>query len=143
MCGVFGFVAKDDEKTIDLPTLKRIAVDTESRGPHAWGMAWIDSRGRLNCFKQTGRVSQALGLLAMARDARALIGHCRFATQGDPANNLNNHPFAADGGWIVHNGIIRGYEQLVADFDLHPVTECDSEALALLIEKLDGSLLER
>src|SRR5262245_55095300 len=114
-----------------------------SRGPHAWGMAWLDSKGRLKRFKQTGRVVDHLGLLAMAADAKFLIGHCRWATMGDPGNNLNNHPHPADGGWIVHNGQIRDYEGVVRTFDLHPNTCCDSEVLGLLIEQVSGRLIDR
>jgi glucosamine 6-phosphate synthetase-like amidotransferase/phosphosugar isomerase protein len=94
-------------------------------------------------FKQTGRIIDGLGLLAMARDAQVLIGHTRWATQGDPDNNLNNHPHPCDGGWIVHNGMIPHYRELIAEHDLHPVTDCDSEVLALLVEKLRGDLLTR
>jgi len=119
MCGVFGFVARDG-KGPELGRLKRIAAATMARGPHAWGMAWIDSRGRLKCFKQTGRIVDALGLLAMAADARMLIGHCRYATQGAPENNLN-----------------------IEAEELFPVSDCDSEVLGLLIEKGSGSLLGR
>jgi glucosamine 6-phosphate synthetase-like amidotransferase/phosphosugar isomerase protein len=142
MCGVFGFVSTDGGR-LSLPVLGRIALATERRGPHAFGLAWIDRRGRLKCYKQTGRISDHLGLLTLAADARMLIGHCRFATQGDPANNLNNHPHPADGGWIVHNGQVRNYAQLVQAFGLYPVSECDSEVLGLLVEQGTGSVLDR
>ena len=79
----------------------------------------------------------------MARDARMLVGHCRYATQGDPADNINNHPHPADGGWIVHNGVIRDYAGLVEPFDLHPVSDCDSEVLGLLVEAGRGSVFDR
>lgn len=142
MCGVFGFVAKDKGE-LNMKILERIARVTQRRGPHAWGMAWIDSRGRLKMFKQSGRISDSLGLLTMARDARMLIGHCRFATQGDPENNLNNHPHTCDGGFIVHNGVIHDYREIQDKHDLHPVTDCDSETLGLLIEQGAGDLLTR
>jgi glucosamine 6-phosphate synthetase-like amidotransferase/phosphosugar isomerase protein len=142
MCGVFGFVGRN-RAPLDLQTLGRIALATERRGPHAFGFAWIDRRGRLKCYKQTGRISDHLGLLALARDARMLVGHCRFATQGSPDDNINNHPHPADGGWIVHNGQVRNYQQLVDAFDLYPVSACDSEVLGLLIERGTGTALDR
>jgi glucosamine 6-phosphate synthetase-like amidotransferase/phosphosugar isomerase protein len=142
MCGVFGFVSHDGG-TLNVEMLGQIAEVTERRGPHAFGFAWIDRRGRLKCYKQTGRISDHLGLLLLAADARMLIGHCRWATQGDPNDNINNHPHAADGGWIVHNGQIRHYRQLVDWFDLYPVSACDSEVLGLLIEQGTGTVLER
>ena len=142
MCGVFGFVAKDSGP-LNLSILKRIARVTERRGPHAWGLAWLTRHGRLCMYKQTGRIRDSLGLLSMAKDATMLIGHVRYATQGDPANNLNNHPHPCDGGWIVHNGVIPNFRQIITEHQLHSVTECDSEILGLLVEKLQGDLLTR
>ena len=142
MCGVFGFVSNNGRRP-DLKRLEAIAAATQKRGRHAFGFAWIDSRGRLRSYKQTGRVVDYLGLLNMARDAKMLIGHCRFATQGDPANNLNNHPHPADGGWYVHNGVIGDYRAIIEEFDLYPVTDCDSEVIGLMIEEFDGSLSQR
>lgn len=142
MCGLFGFVANNNQR-LDMKRLQRIAQVTESRGPHAFGFAWIDAVGRLKMFKQSGRISDHLAVLAMARDARMLVGHCRFATHGDPRNNLNNHPHPCDGGWLVHNGVIGDYRELIDEYDLAPVTQCDSEVLAQLIERLDGSLVDR
>ncbi len=142
MCGVFGFVAKENGP-LNMNILKRIAKVTERRGPHAWGMAWLNRSGRLCMYKQTGRIRDSLGMLAMARDAVMLIGHTRYATQGDPDNNLNNHPHPCDGGWIVHNGVIPHFRELITEHELHPVTECDSEVLGLLVEKLQGDLLTR
>jgi len=142
MCGVFGFVSRDGGR-LNLATLARVARATERRGPHAFGFAWIDGHGRLKCYKQTGRITDHLGLLALASDARMLVGHCRYATQGDPADNINNHPHPADGGWIVHNGQVRNYAALVQAFDLFPVSDCDSEVIGLLVEQAEGSVLDR
>jgi glucosamine 6-phosphate synthetase-like amidotransferase/phosphosugar isomerase protein len=142
MCGVFGFVATGQGR-LNLDRLKRIAKVTESRGHDAFGFAWIDARGRLRCFKQMGRITDALGLLSMMGDARMLIGHCRWATHGDQRRNINNHPHPADGGWIVHNGTLPDYRDVIEERGLAPVTECDSEVLGLLIEQLDGTLAQR
>jgi glucosamine 6-phosphate synthetase-like amidotransferase/phosphosugar isomerase protein len=142
MCGVFGFQSKDGSP-VNLSVLRAIALATAIRGKHAWGLAWIDGQGRMNCFKQTGDIRCSLGLLEMAAEARTLIGHCRFATQGSPDDNLNNHPHPCDGGWIVHNGQIPNYRQLIKGHRLHPVTDCDSEVIGLLIERAEGSLLDR
>jgi glucosamine 6-phosphate synthetase-like amidotransferase/phosphosugar isomerase protein len=128
---------------LNLEILGRIAEVTERRGPHAFGFAWIDRRGRMKCYKQTGRISDHLGLLRMAADAIMVIGHCRFATQGSPADNINNHPHPVDGGWLVHNGQIHDYQRLVDFFDLYPVSACDSEVLGLLVEQQKGTLFER
>lgn len=142
MCAIFGFVSRSQQPP-RLESLAAIVRANVVRGPHAFGFAWIDSAGRLRMFKQTGRMTDHLGALAMARDARMLVGHLRYATHGDYDNNLNNHPHPADGGWIVHNGIVHNYRQLVAERGLWPVSECDSEVLGLLIERGAGSLRDR
>ncbi len=142
MCGIFGYVSRDGSGP-SVERLRAMARATETRGRHAFGFAWLDGRGRLRAFKQRGRISDHLPLLATMADARMLIGHCRYATQGDPADNVNNHPFACDGGWIVHNGTIPTYAEIADDWLLNPVSDCDSEVLALLIEELDGSLASR
>ena len=142
MCGVFGYVS-DNGKAPDIARLVRMATATEGRGPHAFGFAWIDSRGHLRHYKQEGRITDYLGLLKMASDARMLIGHCRFATMGDPSNNLNNHPHVADGGFIVHNGCVGNLDELIERNMLAPVTDCDSEVFGLLMEQGDGTLVQR
>jgi glucosamine--fructose-6-phosphate aminotransferase (isomerizing) len=128
---------------MDVKALRGIAKVTMTRGAHAWGMAWIDSAGRMRMYKQTGRIVDALSLLAMASDARFLIGHCRWATHGSPADNANNHPHPADGGWYVHNGVIHNHEKIASDLGREPATECDSEVLGMLIEDAPGRYMER
>lgn len=142
MCGVMGFVAYNGVGP-NVKRLQAIARNTMLRGPHAFGFAWIDSRGRLRMYKRTGRIVDHLGLLELAADARMFIGHCRFATHGDPRDNMNNHPHPADGGWIVHNGVIGHHERINETNGFEPVTACDTESLALLIENGEGSLVQR
>ena len=143
MCGVFGFVAKNDNGP-DMKRLAHIAQVTETRGRHAFGFAWIDSVGRLKMFKQTGKISDHLAILRMASDARMLIGHCRFATDGDPRFNINNHPHPVDGGWFVHNGVIgRKFEDLVEQYDFHCISHCDSEIIGQLVESTEGPMVDR
>lgn len=142
MCGVFGFIARGD-KDVDLGQLRRIARTTQSRGEHAFGFSWIDRKNRLKMFKQNGPISDYIGILNIADDARMLIGHCRYATQGRPSDNSNNHPHSADGGWLVHNGMIHDYQNLIQRHCLWPVTDCDSEVLGLLIENTAGGLVDR
>lgn len=139
MCGVFGFIANNPDERVDLEALSKVAAATERRGPHAFGFAWVDGRGRLRAFKQQGRITDHLTTLELARDAVAIVGHCRYSTHGDPANNLNNHPFPCDGGWLVHNGVIHHHRELVGKHELTPMTDCDSEVLALMAERFDGS----
>lgn len=142
MCGVFGFVGYDGVGP-NLKRLKAVATDTMARGPHAFGFSWVDSRGRLKMFKRTGRIVDHLDTLDLAADAKFFIGHCRYATHGTPAANINNHPHPSDGGWFVHNGVIGRHDTINARNGFEPVTNCDSETLGLLIENGDGPLIDR
>ena len=142
MCGIFGFVSKDGSR-FDMRAMKTIARTTMTRGPHAWGMAWVDARGVLRTYKQTGRIVDSLGLLAMAKDAVLLSGHCRWATHGDPAVNTNNHPHDGGDSWVVHNGVIHHYRDLVEKHRLRMLTDCDSEVLGLMIAKFKGTPFNR
>lgn len=141
MCGVFGAVSYGGE--IDRGVLRRIAETAEQRGHHAHGLAWVDAAGRLRRFKAEGPISRNREWVDRVDGARAVIGHTRFATQGRWTDNENNHPHPCDGGWIVHNGVVRNYRALVDHHDLWPTSECDTEAIALLIEQQAGTLLER
>jgi glutamine---fructose-6-phosphate transaminase (isomerizing) len=141
MCGLFGFATSQGAGP-NLKTLKAIAAVTESRGAHAFGFAWIDDTG-LHAYKQPGRITDHLDALDQLADARMVIGHCRYATHGHPAVNDNNHPHKAGREYIVHNGVITNHRELILDNDLEPITECDSEVLALLIPRQGGSLTHR
>lgn len=142
MCGVFGFVSEAGDGP-DMSLIRRIATVTERRGRHAFGFAWIDERYRLRMFKSGGAISDKLDTLDELEGARMIIGHCRFATQGTPADNSNNHPHPVDGGWFVHNGMIPNWRDVARDYGLAMTTNCDSEVLGLLIEQMSGSLTKR
>jgi glucosamine--fructose-6-phosphate aminotransferase (isomerizing) len=142
MCGIFGFITKQGRGP-DLARLRRIAAETESRGRHAFGLAWIGSDGHMYDYKRPGSATDDLGFLERCRDAVAVIGHCRFATHGSPNDNANNHPHRAGRGWLVHNGIVLNHASLAVRYGLSPRTQCDSEVLATLLGRFPGSLAQR
>lgn len=144
MCGLFGFYGDEE---IDVEKLKQVAVETESRGPHAFGFAWIAKQtGRLRAFKSVGRISEQLDTLDQVAGTKMLVGHTRWATQGDPSDNSNNHPHRIGRtGWMVHNGRVPEYEAIIDQWGLSDVlrSECDSEVLAHLIDRQEGKLVDR
>lgn len=133
MCSIFGYVARRNNGP-KYSALTSIIEANMARGPHAFGFAWIDSRGILHAYRQQGRMNRQLDILSLVHDARMLIGHLRWATDGDPSHNINNHPHACDGGWLVHNGIVSNHRRLIDRYGLAPVSECDSEVIGLLVE---------
>jgi glucosamine 6-phosphate synthetase-like amidotransferase/phosphosugar isomerase protein len=65
---------------------------------------------------------------------RAAILHTRYATQGSPSNNDNNHPILIPDTVIgIHNGIILNDDDLFAEHGWQRIAEVDSEAIFHLI----------
>ena len=142
MCGIFGFITSEG-KGPEVARLRRIALVTQNRGDHAFGLAWLDENGRLRTFKRPGPAKAWLDELDRCRNAVVVVGHCRFATHGSPLDNRNNHPHDAGAGFLVHNGVIHNHQQLVNRYGLDQQSQCDSEALGLLMARCAGSIVQR
>jgi glucosamine 6-phosphate synthetase-like amidotransferase/phosphosugar isomerase protein len=145
MCGVFGFVANGDRGP-SLKMLRLLAKETQSRGRHAFGLAYVNHDDEtVRTWKAPGDADQHLAQLDEVANARIVIGHCRWATHGSPDDNGNNHPheIRKSGGWLVHNGVVRNYREIVKACGARMRTECDSESLAILLGKLNGSVSRR
>ena len=139
MCGVIGFIGKTNKSTLDIGTIANAAIKTEAaRGGHAFGWAWIDTRGVLRSYKQPGKLANHMRALDMLNGAVAMIGHFRWATHGSVVMNENNHPHPVDGGWLVHNGVLREYQSLSRGY-MGLNSRCDSEMLARLVEDSRGA----
>jgi hypothetical protein len=60
MCGIFGFITKNGNGP-DLARLRRIAAETQTRGHHAFGLAWLADTGAIHTFKRPGAAMANLG----------------------------------------------------------------------------------
>ena len=109
MCGIVGYVGKNDARTIIMDGLKRL----EYRGYDSAGISTIEKDG-LSIMKDKGRVKN-LNNLPGIDDLEGTIGiaHTRWATHGKPSKE-NSHPHMDNSKTfsVVHNGIIENYNEL-------------------------------
>ncbi|WP_456397414.1 glutamine--fructose-6-phosphate transaminase (isomerizing) [Desulfurobacterium sp.] len=135
MCGIVGYIGKDNAKNIVINGLKRL----EYRGYDSAGVAFIDS-GKLKIYKKSGKIrnlefelNKDLSLPHIA------IGHTRWATHGEP-NDINAHPHVDCTAKIavVHNGIVENFTELrkLLENRGHKFkSQTDTEVIAHLIEE--------
>ncbi|SDG38928.1 glutamine--fructose-6-phosphate transaminase (isomerizing) [Psychroflexus sediminis] len=137
MCGIVGYIGKQDAYPIILKGLKRL----EYRGYDSAGIAIFDGQD-LNVCKTKGKVAdlQKKCESEITLQGTVGIGHTRWATHGEP-NDVNSHPHYSNSGnlAIIHNGIIENYESLKTELQNRGYTfssDTDTEVLVNLIEDI-------
>lgn len=143
MCGIIGYIGKNNAYPILLDGLKRL----EYRGYDSAGFAILD-KGAIKCLKAVGKI---IALEQKVGDEKITgqigIAHTRWATHGQPTES-NAHPHCDCLGniWVAHNGIIENFENLkiyLKEKGHKFVSETDTEIIPHLIEDLfDGNLTE-
>jgi glucosamine--fructose-6-phosphate aminotransferase (isomerizing) len=134
MCGIVGYIGKQEAKSVLLEGLKRM----EYRGYDSAGLAVLENSNVKTC-KRKGKLQNLLGALHDQEMSGTVgIGHIRWATHGEPSDR-NAHPHAdcRDEIFLVHNGIIENFAALKRRLaqDGHSFsTETDTEVLAHLVE---------
>ncbi|MCL2264624.1 MAG: glutamine--fructose-6-phosphate transaminase (isomerizing) [Treponema sp.] len=154
MCGIIGYVGKEDAVPIIVDGLKKL----EYRGYDSAGIA-VYSRNGFDVVKQKGRLAVLEERLTKRLlenkplTGRLGIGHTRWATHGEPSD-VNSHPHVGSKNKIavVHNGIIENYKQLKERLENREVSfasQTDSEVIAQLAEHYycadeaaDGDLID-
>ena len=136
MCGIVGFVGREEAAPILLDGLERM----EYRGYDSAGIAVRSEKEGLQVKKAKGRLRV---LRELTRNGAELsgtlgIGHTRWATHGKPSDE-NSHPHIGGDGRvaIVHNGIIENYMEIKEHLIKQGVTftsDTDSEVVAQLLE---------
>lgn len=134
MCGIVGYVGKDNAKDVIIDGLKRL----EYRGYDSAGIAVIRD-GKLQVRKHVGGIENLEALIGADKMASHIgIGHTRWATHGAPSD-VNAHPHTDQAGEIaiVHNGIIENYQELrqelIENYGVSFRSETDTEVIAQLI----------
>lgn len=136
MCGIIGFVGRQEAAPILLDGLERM----EYRGYDSAGIAVRSDDKGLQVKKSKGRLKVLSDLTHGGADLEGSmgIGHTRWATHGEP-NDINAHPHVSENGQIalVHNGIIENYLEIKEHLMKLGVTftsDTDSEVVAQLLE---------
>lgn len=134
MCGIVGYIGKENATPILIDGLKKL----EYRGYDSAGIAILNN-GSIDLVKSKGRLSVLEEKLSGVNIGGTIgIGHTRWATHGEP-NDVNSHPHMSRNGKfaVVHNGIIENYLQ-IKEFLIGKGyefrSETDTEVVAHLIE---------
>lgn len=112
MCGIVGYIGNGDIVNILTEGLRSL----EYRGYDSSGIA-VNADGKINVYKAEGKLQNLVDLMqkhvAETKNAKAGIGHIRWATHGAPTE-INAHPHTCTCGKlvIVHNGIIENFKEL-------------------------------
>ena len=108
MCGIVGYIGKNEKKQIILNGLKEL----EYRGYDSAGMA-VMKDGELSFFKAVGKLENLAHKCHdfLSEGEGLAIGHTRWATHGKPTE-INAHPHLGEYSCVIHNGIIENYKEL-------------------------------
>ncbi len=109
MCGIVGYIGKNEAKPYLLEGLRRL----EYRGYDSAGIAILGECG-FQVIRNPGRIAELVELVEQQGvSGKVGIGHTRWATHG-VASLENSHPHQGGNGEvvIVHNGVIENYDEL-------------------------------
>jgi glutamine---fructose-6-phosphate transaminase (isomerizing) len=134
MCGIVGYLGKEDCVAILLDGLKRL----EYRGYDSAGIAVIGSNNKIKISRSQGKIAVLEEKLKSQRLTGNIgIGHTRWATHGKPSDR-NAHPHHSGPFAVVHNGIIENYAILKRELEsegFHFTSETDTEVIVKLAER--------
>ncbi|MEA3463626.1 MAG: glutamine--fructose-6-phosphate transaminase (isomerizing) [Patescibacteria group bacterium] len=143
MCGIIGYLGKNNALPILIDGLKRL----EYRGYDSSGFA-IQHNNKITAIKAIGKIKELENkLINKTIKGRVGVAHTRWATHGKPSE-ANAHPHTDCKGdiWLVHNGIIENYQVLKKQLEARGhifKSETDTEVIAHLIEDLyNGNLVK-
>jgi glucosamine--fructose-6-phosphate aminotransferase (isomerizing) len=133
MCGIVGYIGKQQATPLILDGLKRL----EYRGYDSAGICTIVD-GAAAMARSEGKLINLENLLKTSPLPGSIgIGHTRWATHGRPSE-INAHPHKAGSIIVVHNGIIENYLQLREQLKSRGhvfKSETDTEVISHLIEE--------
>ncbi len=139
MCGIVGYVGKNDTTKILLEGLKEL----EYRGYDSAGIAVLNN-DKIDVFKALGKLHNLEEKVSKTAKSEYIlgIGHTRWATHGKPTE-LNAHPHLGEYSYVVHNGIIENYKELKDELikkGHNFVSQTDTEVIVHLFENYNNDL---
>lgn len=143
MCGIVGYIGKNNATKLVLEGLKKL----EYRGYDSAGLSMIRDN-KLVTFKKKGRIKVLEDSFDQDEfSSNICIGHTRWATHGEP-NEINAHPHLSSDSKIsvVHNGIIENYLELKSNLSNKGykfLSQTDTEIIPNVIsDNYKGNILE-
>jgi amidophosphoribosyltransferase len=147
MCGIVGIVSTEPANQQIYDSLLLL----QHRGQDSTGIATADG-SMFHMSKARGQVREAF----RTRDMRSLlgnmgVGHVRYATKGDAANEQESQPFYVNAPYgiiLVHNGNLTNTRELTQDLfridRRHMNSSSDTEMLVnVLATELEGQISGR
>ena len=133
MCGIIGYIGKNNPKEILITGLKNL----EYRGYDSAGIA-LKNESEMQIIKSVGKISNLEEKVNNKKiiDCNLGIAHTRWATHGEP-NEVNAHPHKVGKIILVHNGIIENAKELKEKLVNEGVkfnSNTDTEVIAALID---------
>ena len=135
MCGIAGFCINREEHIDARALAKSLLQGIEVRGKDATGAAWYNGKDKEMYYIKAPKRAQDFcrnELWRLPSGVKNVILHTRWATQGSPKNETNNHPIVIGNLVGVHNGHISNDKDILKfarDYYGHKrIGEVDSEA---------------
>lgn len=147
MCGIAGFCINAEEHIDARALAKSLLKGIEARGKDATGAAWYNAkRNQVQYIKNSKPATQFCEKEAwqIPSGVKNVILHTRWATQGTPKHNTNNHPIVIGNFVGVHNGHISNDAEILKfardHYGHRRIGEVDSEAAFALAKYAEDPL---
>jgi asparagine synthetase B (glutamine-hydrolysing) len=137
MCGIAGIHRLTNRPMVHLDRMvSALLAGIENRGQDATGYVAVNDAGDVQLQKASCRAFYFNSHRArVSDDARTVLLHTRFATQGKPSFPENNHPVESGGIYAVHNGHISNDRDIFDALCVERRGAVDSEAIPALIAR--------
>jgi len=136
VCGIVAVVNFQGLTESDMEAFKHVLVESEKRGSDSTGVGLQDLTVVKAPIKSSVFVETKMfqNITRKALKQKWIVGHTRHSTQGNPKENINNHPLKIfnDRALVVHNGIVHS-EVIKSDKN-----RTDSYIVAHAVEKSWG-----